>query len=121
MRDSVCEHGIHWRSGIQSAFRRVTHQRPRHRRRRRVYFGSYRNNPDNNGMDQIVTIPIRAALAIEAMWLKSVRLKYVKKPALCPVAGHSTLVTRRWRKLCRPPGYVEPGKQTDNKCSCRAH
>jgi len=54
MRDSVCEHGIHGRSGIQSAFRRVTHQRPR---RRRVYFGPYRNNPDNNGMHQIVTIP----------------------------------------------------------------
>jgi len=44
--------------GIQSAFRRVTHQRPRRRRRRRlVYFGPYRNNPDNNGMDQIVTLP----------------------------------------------------------------
>ena len=58
MRDSVCEHGIHGRSGIQSACRRVTHQRPRRRRRRRVYFGPYRNNPDNNGMDQIVTIPL---------------------------------------------------------------
>ena len=59
MRESVCEHGIHGRSGIQSAFRRVTHQRPRRRRRRRrVYFGPYRNNPDNNGMDQIVTIPL---------------------------------------------------------------
>ena len=44
--------------GIQSAFRRVTHQRPRRRRRRRVYFGPYRNNPDNNGMDQIVTLPV---------------------------------------------------------------
>jgi len=44
------------RCGIQSAFRRVTHQRPRRRRRRRVYFGPYRNNPDNNGMDRIVTI-----------------------------------------------------------------
>ena len=43
--------------GIQSAFRRVTHQRPRRRRRRRVYFGPFRNNPDNNGMDQIVTLP----------------------------------------------------------------
>ena len=32
-------------------------QRPRRRRRRRVYFGPYRNNPDNNGMDQIVTLP----------------------------------------------------------------
>jgi len=42
--------------GIQSAFRRVTHQRPRRRRRRRVYFGPYRNNPDNNGMDQIVNL-----------------------------------------------------------------
>jgi len=50
MRDSVCEHGIHGRSGIQSAFRRVAHQRPRRRRRRRVYFGPYRNNPDNNGI-----------------------------------------------------------------------
>jgi len=38
--------------GLQSAFRRVTHQRPCRRRRRRVYFGPYRNNPDNNGMDQ---------------------------------------------------------------------
>ena len=45
--------------GIQSAFRRVTHQRPRRRRRRRrVYFGPYRNNPDNNGMDRIVTLPV---------------------------------------------------------------
>ena len=44
--------------GIQSAFRRVTHQRPRRRRRRRVYFGPYRNNPENNGMDQIVTLPL---------------------------------------------------------------
>ena len=43
--------------GIQSTFRRVTHQRPRRRRRRRFYFGPYRNNPDNNGMDQIVTLP----------------------------------------------------------------
>ena len=43
--------------GIESAFRRVTHQRPRRRRRRRVYFGPYRNNPDNNGVDQIVTLP----------------------------------------------------------------
>ena len=42
---------------IQSAFRRVTHQRPRRRRRRRVYFGPFRNNPDNNGVDQIVTRP----------------------------------------------------------------
>jgi len=24
---------------------------------RRVYFGPYRNNPDNNGMDRIVTLP----------------------------------------------------------------
>ena len=32
-------------------------QSPRRRRRRRVYFGPYRNNPDNNGMDQIVTLP----------------------------------------------------------------
>jgi len=102
MRDSVCEHVIHGRSGIGPTVGISSRHAstPRHRRRRRVYFGSYRNNPDNNGMDQIVTIPIRAALAIEAMWLKSVRLKYVKKPALCPVAGHSTLVTRRWRKLC---------------------
>ena len=45
--------------GIQSAFRRVMHQRPRRRRRRRVYFGPYRNNPDNNGMDQIVTLPFQ--------------------------------------------------------------
>jgi len=43
--------------GIQSAFRRVTHQRPRRRRRRRFYFGPYRNNPENNGVDQIVTRP----------------------------------------------------------------
>jgi len=45
--------------GIQSAFRRVTHQRPRRRRRRRrrVYSGPLRNNPENNGMDQIVTLP----------------------------------------------------------------
>jgi len=41
--------------GIQSAFRRVTLQRPR--RRRRVYFGLFRNNPENNGVDQIVTQP----------------------------------------------------------------
>ena len=41
--------------GIQSAYRRVTHQRPR--RRRRVYFGPFRNNPENNGVDQIVTRP----------------------------------------------------------------
>jgi len=40
---------------IQSAFRRVTHQRPRRRRRRRVYSGPFRNNPENNGVDQIVT------------------------------------------------------------------
>ena len=32
--------------------------RPRRRRRRRVYFGPYRNNPDNNGMDRIVTLPV---------------------------------------------------------------
>jgi len=43
--------------GIQSAFCRVTHQRPRRRRRRRVYFGPFRNNPENNGVDQIVTRP----------------------------------------------------------------
>jgi len=37
---------------------RINHQRPRRRRRRRrVYFGLYRNNADNNGMDQIVTLP----------------------------------------------------------------
>ena len=35
--------------GIQSAFRRVTHQRPRRCRRRRVYFGPFRNDPENNG------------------------------------------------------------------------
>jgi len=46
--------------GIQSAFRHGAHQRPRRRRRRRVYFGPYRNNPDNNGVDQIVTVPGRA-------------------------------------------------------------
>ena len=46
------------RRGIQSAFRRVTHQRPRRRRRRRVYFGPFRNNPENNGVDQIVTRPL---------------------------------------------------------------
>jgi len=45
--------------GIQSAFRRVTHQRPRRHRRRRVYFGPFRNNPENNGVDQIVTRPFR--------------------------------------------------------------
>jgi len=44
--------------GIQSAFRRVTRQRPRRRRRRRVYFGPFRNNPENNGVDQIVTRPL---------------------------------------------------------------
>ena len=44
--------------GIQSAIRRVTRQRPRRRRRRRVYFGPFRNNPDNNGVDQIVTRPM---------------------------------------------------------------
>ena len=38
--------------------RRVTHQRPRRRRRRRVYFGPFRDNPDNNGVDQIVTRPL---------------------------------------------------------------
>jgi len=43
--------------GIQSAFRRVRHQRPRRRRRRRVYFGPFRNNPENNRVDQIVTRP----------------------------------------------------------------
>ena len=36
--------------------------RPRRRRRRRVYFGPYRNNPDNNGMDQIVTLPLTLAV-----------------------------------------------------------
>jgi len=42
-------------SAAVSAFRRVTHQRPRRRRRRRVYFGDrsyfeeFRNNPENNG------------------------------------------------------------------------
>jgi len=45
--------------GIQSAFRRVTHQRPRRRRRRRVYFGAFHNNPENSGVDQIVTRPTR--------------------------------------------------------------
>ena len=40
--------------GIQSAFRRDTHQRLR---RRRVYFGPFRNNSENNGVDQIVTRP----------------------------------------------------------------
>jgi len=30
---------------------------PRRRRRRRVYFGPFRNNPENNGVDQIDTIP----------------------------------------------------------------
>ena len=44
--------------GLQSAFRRVAHQRPRRRRRRRVYFGPFRNNPENNGVDQIVTRPV---------------------------------------------------------------
>ena len=49
--------------GIQSAFRRVTHQRPRRRRRRRrrVYFGPFRNNPENNEVDQIVTRPVERA------------------------------------------------------------
>ena len=42
--------------GIKSAFRRVTHLRPC-RLRRRVYFGPFRNNPDNNAVDQIVTRP----------------------------------------------------------------
>jgi len=55
--------------GIQSAFRRVTHQRPRRRRRRRVYFGPYRNNPDNNGMDQIVTLPCRNLSGGLLTWL----------------------------------------------------
>ena len=53
--------------GIQSAFRRVTHQRPRRRRRRRVYFGQYRNNPDNNGMDQIVTLPYQPISSVTSM------------------------------------------------------
>jgi len=53
--------------GMQSAFRRVTHQRPRRRRRRRVYFGPYRNNPDNNGMDQIVTLPNRGTIAANSL------------------------------------------------------
>jgi len=48
--------------GIKSAFRRVTHQRPRCRRRRRVYFVPFRNNPENNGVDEIVTRPIHATL-----------------------------------------------------------
>ena len=48
--------------GIQSAFRRVTRQRPRRRRRRRVYSGPFRNNPENNGVDQIVTGPCESAL-----------------------------------------------------------
>jgi len=45
--------------------RRVTHQRPRRRRRRRVYFGPFRNNPENNGVDQIVTRPKHYALTLE--------------------------------------------------------
>ena len=45
--------------------RRVTHQRPRRRRRRRVYFGPFRNNPNNNGMDQIVTLPTSAILSVQ--------------------------------------------------------
>ena len=45
--------------------RRVTHQRRRRRRRRRVYFGPFRNNPNNNGMDQIVTLPTSAILSVQ--------------------------------------------------------
>jgi len=42
--------------------RHVTHQRPRRRRRRRrVYFGPFRNNPENNAVDQIVTRPFQNA------------------------------------------------------------
>ena len=50
MRESVCSTQPLCRD-LQLAFRRVTHQRPR----RRVYFGPFRNNPENNGVDQIVT------------------------------------------------------------------
>ena len=53
--------------GIQSAFRRVTHQRPRRRRRRRVYFGPFRNNPENNGVDQIVTRPFAVPVTRDTM------------------------------------------------------
>ena len=31
--------------------------RPRRRRRRRVYSGPFHDNPENNGVDQIVTRP----------------------------------------------------------------
>jgi len=63
--------------GIQSAFRRVTHQRPR---RRRVYFGPYRNNPDNNGMDQIVTLPGRA---LNARGSRRRPARRIRRGAIC--------------------------------------
>ena len=36
---------------------RINARPRRRRRRRRVYVGPHRNNPENNGMDQIVTRP----------------------------------------------------------------
>ena len=43
--------------------------RPRCRRRRRVYSEPFRNNPENNGVDQIVTRPYMRALMRAGRWV----------------------------------------------------
>ena len=70
--------------GIQSAFRRVTHQRPR----RRVYFGPYRNNPDNNGMDQIVTLPYSVMCPRDCS-VRDFRINSHRRPLVRPGDVHA--------------------------------
>ena len=78
------------------------HQRPR----RRVYFEPFRNNPENNGVDQIATRPpIDRAAENQFLLLQSAGLWYDKKCKCCalyagvpinwPVA-YLTVTNKRW-------------------------
>ena len=97
--------------GIQSAFRRVTHQRPRRRRRRRVYFVPFRNNPDNNGMDQIVTRPVNPLPFVPQTTPPSnVRI---------PLGGHVSFT--RMRDCPRVFRTLPRCSHISAKCACISH
>ena len=110
--------------GIQSAFRRVMHQRPR----RRVYFEPFRNNPENNGVDQIVTRPPVDRAAVNQFLLLQSAV-----PASIFTSCHrhtyyrlnysSENVNSTYNHIgnTRKPPYRPTGRQTTHKPSKRSH
>ena len=91
--------------GIQSAFRRVTHQRPRLRRRRRVYFGPFSNNLGREqwgGPNRYSILPggqvtYRSTAAVSMQQVRAMSGSWTKYVVVEVCDGACRLWTRSWR------------------------